>query len=106
MSKLADSMEIADEVKAIFDFDDYSAFSHFSIDEDPHDAGEWKVTFKLLDVPLTLHVRKSKSSSNLEFNVYDDNWEQFRSYNHTAAKPVVSLLFDVCARLNRVKKQS
>ena len=105
MSKLRESQHISDAIRDIFRMDEMGAVDSLDITEGDSE-GEWEVTFKVLGVPVGMVVRALKENDGykLEYCAYEDHWEEFRSYDYTAARPVLSVLFDACKDIRKFCK--
>lgn len=103
-NKLMVSTRIADEIKDIFGMDDYGGYTDFDVEEDKSYEGEWIVSFKMLGVPMRIRVRETAAGDRLEYNVHEDTWEEFDSYSYKAKMPILNLLYDTCAIIQKSKK--
>ncbi len=111
MSNLKDAQKMqkmAEEIKDILEFDDYGIYEKedFGIKQEEGE-GVYTVDLKIRDVEFQFLVRfknaekvnlEEDDANDIEINMYEDYWEDVVTYNYTAKKLILMLLFDAVGR--------
>ena len=114
MSDLKDAQKMekmAEELKDILEFDDYGIYEKddFNIKKDD-DSDIYEINLKIRDMEFEFHTRfalpddvrlDEDDSNEIEINTYEDNWDDIVTYNWTAKKLILMLLFDAVSRIQK-----